>query len=246
MHIPMTEDDDYRLRKFKRLFFRDGNQWEAKEGTIRGLIAIESSPLTWFCYLHLHVGGYRPVVLPCTYYCFRKDCDGENPGHALPVAAHVDRRHITFLRKKKLGMPMGLRDNLPAFTLVKLKLKRLSPTESLHDPYLVALLLALGQRQWRMLGQEQTRQAAGVTPKVLFSSEDHDHLYLYSAKISSSLLSMFDDPATAPSAPDSLPIQITSIPYKPHETLRGRLLALLLSATSPLDVDKAENLIVYT
>ncbi|EQK97795.1 hypothetical protein OCS_06493 [Ophiocordyceps sinensis CO18] len=121
-----------------------------------------------------------------------------------------------------------------------------TPTEPLHDPYLVALLIALGQLQWRALGRQRTQQAAGVTPKLLFSSEDGDHIYIYSANISSSLINMFDYPAMKPSAPDPLAVQIASVPYKPIETLRGRLLALLLSATSPEDVDKSEKLIVYT
>lgn len=71
-------------------------------------------------------------------------------------------------------------------------------------------------------------------------------MYIYSANISSSLIDMFDYPAMKPSAPGPFTVQICSIPYKPVESLRGRLLALILSATSPEDVDKSENLIVYT
>lgn len=64
--------------------------------------------------------------------------------------------------------------------------------------------------------------------------------------MSSSIINMFNYPALAPSAPDSLVNQITSVPYKPIETLRDRLLALLLSAASPHGVDRSEKLIVYT
>lgn len=57
---------------------------------------------------------------------------------------------------------------------------------------------------------------------------------------------MFRYPAMKPSAPDSLTVQISSIPYEPVETLCGRLLALLLSAPRIEDVDKSEGMIVYT
>lgn len=79
----------------------------------------------------------------------------------------------------------------------------------------------------------------------MFSTEDRKLMYIYSANISLSLISMFDDPAMKPSAPESLSIQISTIPYKPVETFRGRLLALLLSATSPEEVAEPEKLIVY-
>ncbi|QPG95339.1 hypothetical protein C2857_000182 [Epichloe festucae Fl1] len=120
-----------------------------------------------------------------------------------------------------------------------------TPIDSLHNPYLVVLLIALGQLQWRALGLQETQQAAGVTPKLMFSTEYCNFMYIYSADISSSLINMFDNPTMKPSVPDSLAVQISTIPYKPVETFQGRLLALLLSATCPEDVDKSKKLIVY-
>lgn len=77
------------------------------------------------------------------------------------------------------------------------------------------------------------------------TSEDVDFIYLYSGNVSSALIAMFHDPAVAPTAPQSLPIHITAIPLKPFDTLRDRVIALVLSATSLEDVGKTEDLIVY-
>ncbi|KJZ69569.1 hypothetical protein HIM_11031 [Hirsutella minnesotensis 3608] len=239
MDIPWTEDPRRvarRFRDFEGYFFGNRNSWVAKEGSIRSFLSLEPSPLSWRCDLYLHIGGSRSIPLPCHYYCL---------GDHVPVLAHVDRSRIISLRKTKVDQPMR-RFNIPAINVSKLKLKMVTPTESLHDPYLVALLIALGQLQWRALGRQKSQQAAGVMSKLLFSSEDRDHMYIYSTNITSSLINMFDYPAMKPSAPDPLVVQISSVPYKPIETLRGRLLALLLSATSLKDVDNSERLIVYT
>lgn len=39
---------------------------------------------------------------------------------------------------------------------------------------------------------------------------------------------MFDQPSVAPPVQPSVLVQVTAIPYKPLETLRSRLLAILL------------------
>lgn len=56
---------------------------------------------------------------------------------------------------------------------------------------------------------------------------------------------MFGDPAITPPASQSLEIQITAIPYKPLETLRDRVMALILAATSLGEVGRSDDLIVY-
>lgn len=97
------------------------------------------------CDLYLNIGGDRSILLPCTYYCL---------DNHIPVAAHVDRSRIISQRKTKVGPPIR-RYNLPVVNVSKLKPKMVTHTESLHDPYLVALLIALGQLQWRTLGRKR-------------------------------------------------------------------------------------------
>ncbi|POR34705.1 Uncharacterized protein TPAR_05095 [Tolypocladium paradoxum] len=241
--------DDRKLRRFER-DFAAYDWWGGKESNLCDLIAHNHCPLSCFLNLHFQLGGYRTQILPCTYFCLREDCEGDNEGLPRPIAAHIDYRHIVFLRKQKLDTGLRYtryyRHNLPAVTLAAIKLKRLVPTEQLHEPYLVAILIALAQRQRWVLGPTRTQQVAGVTAKLLYSSDDVEFMHLYSANISCSFLKMFDDPAVAPPAPHSLPIQITAIPYKPIETFRGRVLALMLSATNPDEVGKSDDLIVFT
>lgn len=105
----------------------------------------------------MHLGGYRRSLLPCHYYCI---------GNDIPIAAHVDRSRIISQRKERVGLTIR-RYNPPAVNLGELQLKRVTPVESLHDPYLVALLIALGQLQCEALGLRKTQQAAGVTVGTL-------------------------------------------------------------------------------
>lgn len=71
-------------------------------------------------------------------------------------------------------------------------------------------------------------------------------MHLYTTNVSSALIGMFEDPTFTPPAPQSLSIQITAVPYRPFETLRNRLTALLLSASNLEEVSKSKDLIVYT
>ncbi|OAA33900.1 hypothetical protein NOR_08753 [Metarhizium rileyi] len=154
MHLPPIKNAFIvasRRRLFERHFFGLGQLWVAKEGSIRGSLASEPSPLSWRRDLYLYFGS-RCSVLPCHYYCLDN----------IPVAAHVDRSRIMSQRKKRVAR-VGDRYNPPVWSLGSLKLKKITPTEPLHDPYLVALLIALGQLQWGTLEPQKTRQAAGVT-----------------------------------------------------------------------------------
>ncbi len=56
---------------------------------------------------------------------------------------------------------------------------------------------------------------------------------------------MFDDPAVPPPTPQSLSIQITAIPCKPLNTLRGRIMAQVLSVTTLEEVGGSDHLIVF-
>ncbi|KAH6961732.1 hypothetical protein BKA56DRAFT_679895 [Ilyonectria sp. MPI-CAGE-AT-0026] len=80
-----------------------------------------------------------------------------------------------------------------------------------------------------MGGKYRDREDAS---KVLYTSDDGDFMHLYSTNVLSALIGIFNDPAVAPTVPQSLPVQITAIACKPLDTLRDRVMALVLSATS--------------
>ncbi|RDA91047.1 hypothetical protein CP533_6115 [Ophiocordyceps camponoti-saundersi (nom. inval.)] len=241
MQLPSPEEprEDACLRQdFERYFLGPSILCgTVKETIMRGLLCLKPSPLSSCRDLYLHLGGNRSVILPCTYYRL---------GDQIPLAAHVDLGRILALRRARLGVPMLKRNSIATNNLSKLKIRSVTPPEPLHDPYLVALLIALGQLQWMALGRPKPQQAAGVTPKLLFSTADCSYIYILSANISSSLINFFHHPAVKPAAADPLTVRISSVPYKPVDTLRGRLMALLLSTTSIEELDKAENLILYT
>jgi hypothetical protein len=154
-------------------------------------------------------------------------------------------------------VPSGQR-NKPVWALFKLQLKKIIPTELLHDPYIVALLIAMAQKQratLQLVGQgEKTSDAPGsndlstfsvrfldastallltiylsIQTKLLFTEMNvTEYIHLFTADIPSSFLDKFDYPALPSSVPVSISIQHTTIPLKPFKTIRDRLLALIL------------------
>lgn len=117
--------------------------------------------------LYFRLGGYGSLLLPCSYFCLRDECEGDNIGAAAtPVAAHIDHGHIVAMRETKIFQSYtgaGIRYNRPGTKLASIKLREFVSTMPLHEPYLVALLIALAQQQWRTLGLAMTKQVSGVT-----------------------------------------------------------------------------------
>ncbi|GJN76111.1 hypothetical protein PLICBS_010223 [Purpureocillium lilacinum] len=258
--------DDLLLKQFEK-WFHDGEFFQRESIVVRFLSGgfVAQGPLRLLCVspcpvgvlsdltvctsgeLYFHLGGYRAIMLPCSCYYFLKECAAGYAGSAVPVAAHIDHGHIAYLRQKKLPCfdDVYLRYSRPVDNILAIKEKRLVSENQLHDPYLVALLIALAQQQWKGLGVERRQHAAGVTPKVLYTSDDGRAMHLYSTNVSATMIRMFDDPTFSPPMPQSLSVGIIAIPYEPLETLRDRMMALLLSATNLDDVGTSEELVTY-
>ncbi|PHH88975.1 hypothetical protein CDD83_6811 [Cordyceps sp. RAO-2017] len=178
----------------------------------------------------------------CLTFCLEKDFNSGGPSHVPPTVANIGEHHIRSMRH---SMIFRGRKGPVAEATSNVRVKRLTAGEPLHEPYLVAILIALAQTQWFYLAQERTKQASGVRPKLVYTTDDADFLYLYSTNVSSALLDMFRDPNVTPTARPSLLIQITSIPHRPFVSLRGHIMALLLSATSLEDIAKSEDSVAY-
>ncbi|KAI0425308.1 hypothetical protein F5Y09DRAFT_322101 [Xylaria sp. FL1042] len=168
-------------------------------------------------------------------------CEGANK--LTPIVAYVDHDHIVHLRRMKFSRMYGIED--PGLRLARIRLKSYNLAESLQDPYLVAVLIAFAQKQRRALRLAMLEQVAGVCPKLLRTSGNTDLIHLYSTNMSFTFLSMFDDPAVPPPMPQSLSIQITAIPCKPLNTLRDRIMAQVLSVTTPEEVGGSDHSIVF-
>lgn len=237
--------DERRLRSFKSEFCPGhGN----REGGMRALLGGSEVPLQWFMHLELRFGDYPGIILPCSYFCLRNECtDDAGPLPPPPIIAHIDQGHIAFMRKRKIQSLYGrsARYNRPGAKLASLRLKRLVPTEPLREPYLVAVLIALAQQQWRTLGPATIKRVSGVRSKLLYTSvgPGGDALHLYSTTVSSTFLAMVDNVAFVPPTPQSLSIQLTAIPFEPLDTLRNRLMALILEAPSLEAVGNSRDLV---
>lgn len=113
--------------------------------------------------LYFYLGGYRSILLPCTSYYLRDEAEDDNVRRVPPLAAHIDQAQIARLRDKKFFQPDPYgRTNRPGINLAEMKQRRLVSTEPLHEPYLVALLIALAEQQWWALGSATKEQATGV------------------------------------------------------------------------------------
>ncbi|KAM4060565.1 hypothetical protein HRG_014276 [Hirsutella rhossiliensis] len=156
--------------------------------------------------------------------------EAEHDPGALPpiIAAYADHERIDDLRKDLLRPPIRVPWRASSSALFTLKLRKITPKDCLHDPYIVALLIAVAQENRLRAGIETEPDSSVFQPQVLVSSRDKEYMHLYRARISSSFLRSLDDPAVAPSEPIAISVQITTVPYKPYQSLLGRLTALLL------------------
>lgn len=209
---------------------------------MRELAAIDRESSSNLCFRPSCNSTYCSV--PLVDLCLRDEYEGDNVGPAPPVAVQINHDHIAWMREKRVFQSRSNRYDRPSGNLANIQLRRIISTEPLHEPYLVALLIALAQQQWRTLGPGITKLVSGVKPKLLYTSDNSDFMHIYSENVSSALIGMFDNPAFTPPAPRSLSIYITAIPYRPLETLRDRIMALLLEAIS-LEAGKSCDFIVY-
>ncbi|KJZ70344.1 hypothetical protein HIM_10273 [Hirsutella minnesotensis 3608] len=141
------------------------------------------------------------------------------------IAAHIDLQHIDALRFKALKIPSE--HSARAFS--NPKRNKITPQNHLHDPYIVALLIALAQGN-RLRASLRGEPDLLLPPsQVLVTSLDGELIYLYTAHVTQLFLQSFDDPTFKPSEPISISVQITAISVKPYETLCDRITTLLLS-----------------
>ncbi|KND92959.1 hypothetical protein TOPH_02077 [Tolypocladium ophioglossoides CBS 100239] len=127
-----------------RFFFFKTGSFSFRETSIRSLLAAPECPLECRTNLYLSLDGCRLVTLPCTAFFLRDESESESAMLARPIAAHIDRGHISFLRSKAMR-PWACGSNPPVDAIHRIKWKNLVPTEPLHDPYIAALLIALAR-----------------------------------------------------------------------------------------------------
>ncbi|KJZ69314.1 hypothetical protein HIM_11292 [Hirsutella minnesotensis 3608] len=180
-----------------------------RERAMRCILSAFNSPLESFTNLNFFLGGYRNILLPCLTFFIRSEPNYDF-GPLPPVAAYIDHRQVVDLRERRiLKQYVGRRRHQPGLTLARLECNRFTTNELLHEPYVVALVIALAEAQWWFVGPERRKQASGAKPKVFFTTDDNESIYLYSARVSSAFIAMLYDPHVPPTTPQPLHIQIT-------------------------------------
>ncbi|KAK2810949.1 hypothetical protein FQN50_002540 [Emmonsiellopsis sp. PD_5] len=97
--------------------------------------------------------------LPCTIFSLQS-ADDENPCRP-PVVAYVDRCDIDRLRARYIRIPsISKRWKCePILALHRLKIKKATPSDPYHDPYIVALMIGLAIKQYYLQCQDQAASA---------------------------------------------------------------------------------------
>ncbi|KEZ40837.1 hypothetical protein SAPIO_CDS7991 [Scedosporium apiospermum] len=158
-------------------------------------------------------------------------------GNGEPIVAYIDDQLIECDRKNLLQPPSF--PNPPLWGIARKRLKAVTPDCPLQDPYILGIMIALGQekllarrkaiakQQGRSQGCQVSLKDLEVTPQVLFTSRsDTDNVYLYRAQISYHTLQMFRYPKQAPpSTTPPIEIEANKIPLRPFCTLNARLCA---------------------
>lgn len=109
--------------------------------------------------LHFYFAGRGRKVLPCVAL-FPRD----RPEEAC-IAAYVDQQRLEYMRSEALVPSAYLRKGRKiAFALYRLRLRIITPENPFHDPYIVALLLAVAQDRYKALLETLEQPRADSCP----------------------------------------------------------------------------------
>ncbi|KAL7958819.1 hypothetical protein V8C34DRAFT_313821 [Trichoderma compactum] len=180
--------------------------------------------------LDFHFDGRWVCRLPCQLFTSRYGNKAAFEKGMGPIAlAYIDRAHIAFLRYQYMLRYQGRRYSKETMAIHERHVKRVTPPNRLHDPYIVALLLAIAYNQRRQAASSIWSRAT-FWPQVVVIDRPDEKVHLFAAHISSNYLNKFDFPSRRPakSAQQPLLIHHIRVPVKPYMTFRRRLLTILL------------------
>ncbi|KAH6650722.1 hypothetical protein F5144DRAFT_57965 [Chaetomium tenue] len=194
---------------------------------IVSLLENESGPLISirdgfnFYYRRLSVGR-----LPCVGFSLRPESEDSC---APPIAAWAESRLIDDRRAKGFCNAEE-RDNSPVRHLELLRWKAITPTKPMHDPCILAMLVAVAQGQRLAAAQNKgkTNRPKYRAHVIWTDFKDQEHAHVFTADIPSDFLDGLDDPSFIPPAPVSVSIRHNTVPFKPYKKLYSRLLAVIL------------------
>ncbi|KAK3300397.1 uncharacterized protein B0H64DRAFT_14662 [Chaetomium fimeti] len=214
-----------RARRFATTFGLGG-----RRHAIETLLEDESGPLTAirggfnFFYRRRSIGK-----LPCVGFSLPPE---SSDTYGLPIAAWTEFRLIEDRRAQRSENAVW-QENPLVSRLEWLRWKAVTPKEPLHDPCILALLVAVAQGQQIVAEQNegQTNRPTYRAHVIWTDVRDEEHAHVFTADIPSALLDMFDYPSFVPPAPVSVSIRRRTVPLKPYKKLYSRLLSVILPAS---------------
>ncbi|KAL7915892.1 hypothetical protein GGI35DRAFT_430916 [Trichoderma velutinum] len=204
--------------------------WQ-REGSIKYIIGFDECPLIPYgTSIGFYFDDRRVYSLPCQLFTSRHgDKIAFEKGMGPIALVCIDCKHIESLRYRQMFPYRGKRNSKETNRIFDRHVKRVTPSNRLRDPYLVALLLAVAYNQRdRTTSSIWTR--ASFWPQVILTDHEDKFVHLFAAHVSSSYLNKFDFPSRRPakSAQQPLLIHHIALPLKPYGTFRHRLLTILL------------------
>ncbi|KJZ70422.1 hypothetical protein HIM_10190 [Hirsutella minnesotensis 3608] len=144
------------------------------------------------------------------------------------LAAYVDLQLIQNRRNDLVERGRGCQIRK---RLRQLKIKAITPQNCLHDPVVVAVLIALAQ---------QNTYYQKTFSQVIATSDDRDRVFIYKSHIAPFLLRCLEDPNFTPPEPLSISIEVETIRFKPFRSFRDRLHANVFPSQHQSAVAKAQ------
>ncbi|SPJ80251.1 uncharacterized protein FTOL_08643 [Fusarium torulosum] len=211
--------------------------------------------------LHLYFGGrvYRdavraqlmwnfPAEEPKSPYSSFNASTQSSPTQSpanLPLICYIGKTQLASVRIKlfRVAPGPGRSWNEPVLRLQKLRARKLIPSDSDHDAYLVGIFLGMAQQHFYpappMTGTRNSRMSLerGIPPcpnfhnlqlRILTHDKDTSEFIVYTGNITKEFLKKFHDPFKAPVGDDDaiisdIKIEYTRVPIWPILGLRERL-----------------------
>ncbi|KAH7462768.1 hypothetical protein FOMA001_g18259 [Fusarium oxysporum f. sp. matthiolae] len=168
------------------------------------------------------------------------------------VMAYIDLDDVDSLRRATVYTKWYRKlfkqwpDNKPVRAILKKRLRRMQPRERQYDPFLLPVLVALGQERRRRnfvsgipdpfseahepppgpKPSQGTRRASTNVTILATTSHDPEHIWAYTVEFTDAFLDCFDDPSK-PCEVDQLSISHSRIPLSPIEVTTTMLLETL-------------------
>jgi hypothetical protein len=162
----------------------------------------------------------------------------------LPMMCYIGRNQLASIRKNLFRVAPGPQNtvNTPVHRLQQLRARSLIPANLDHDAHLVGIFLAMAQRHFYAQPPPANRREMAWPPKkttmrpqfrdlklrILTHDTETADFIVYTAEVTASFLSRFEDPFKVPCIEDEggcpgIRIQYTRVPIWPILGLRERL-----------------------